>query len=282
MKNLLTLFVLLLTITSCATKLKFPKEEASALKLCFLGDVGKATKAQFLVAQALKEEKCHQIFFLGDIIYPNGISDPADPRFVSRFWSYYQDLPKMDNRPSLNIILGNHDHVTNPNAWLQISREIPKIYFPHHHYWQKIKDICLVALDSNRKNYDEQIEWLKTERPKWKECRYLVAMAQHPLFTNGPNHPTSLPVLKEFYDNHVIGKFDFLIVGHEHIVEYLGTIKGTELFVSGAGGALARGYKPGYMTIEKMTEKEGEALTIKLKTIEKDGEVKIRPYTKAN
>lgn len=279
MKIQLLLLVLFITFTGCSTSLKFPKEETSSLKLCFVGDMGMASVAQKRVAQALKHEKCHEIYFLGDIIYPNGIEDSKDPALQKRFFKYYLDLSQRDNRPKLHIVLGNHDYIRNPDAWMQVAEEHHEVYFPARYYWVKKEDVCLVALDSNVVNYAEQAAWLKEKRSFWQDCHYVLALAHQPLFTNGPEHLDAPTELKRFYEDNVVSKFDFLITGHEHIVEYLGVRNGTTFFLSGAGGAVAKGYQPGYLTLEKMND-QATSLVMKTKTIGSDGRINIKAYAK--
>ena len=120
--------------------------------------------AQDVVTMALKHEKCHQIFFLGDIIYPNGLKDADDKDYEVRFKNFYQKLTKINHHPKLHIVLGNHDYKGNPDAWIKIAKEDPEVYFPDRYYWKKINGICIVALDSNAENLQEQEEWLKPRR----------------------------------------------------------------------------------------------------------------------
>jgi predicted phosphodiesterase len=281
MKTSLLLLVLFSLLISCATSLKFPKEEVSYLKLCFVGDMGKGSVAQLSVAQALKHEKCHEIYFLGDIIYPNGIQSSKDPAFERLFYNYYKKLPQEDHHPKLHIILGNHDYSGLPDAWLDVAKEHSEIVFPARYYWEKKEDLCLVILDSNGANFTEQTAWIETQKKFWNNCESKIALAHHPLFTNGPNHVTASNEIKNYYESNILGKFDFLITGHEHVVENLGEIKGTRLLLSGAGGAVASGYRPGYVTLEKVSE-QSTSLLVKLKTIGSDGVVDVKSFVKAN
>lgn len=96
--------------------------DTKATKLCFLGDVGKASYAQGLVAEALREEKCHEIFFAGDIIYPGGLNNIYDKNAERKFFHYYRPLTLIDNKPQLHIALGNHDYGGNADIWTEIAR----------------------------------------------------------------------------------------------------------------------------------------------------------------
>lgn len=278
MKSTFCLLVIFIIATGCATP-RLPKEEPSQLKLCLLGDVGKDTVAQDVVARALRQEKCHDIYFLGDIIYPNGLKDAEDKDFDVRFYRFYQVLTQTDHRPKLNILLGNHDYRGNPDAWINLAELHPEIHFPRRYYWKKIDNLCLIVLDSNAEDFEEQETWLIQQRENWVDCRYLIALAHHNLISKGPNYKTATPHVTNFYEKNILGFFDFLITGHEHVVEYVGEKKSTSLYISGAGGAVAKKHLPGYLTIEKMN-KDSTALVVKIKTIERNGRVNIKSYTK--
>jgi hypothetical protein len=42
--------------------------------------------------------------------------------------------------------------------------------------------------------------------------------------------------LKKFYDEYILGKFDVIMAGHEHLLSYDGAVMGTHNFISGSGG----------------------------------------------
>ncbi|MGH7823026.1 MAG: metallophosphoesterase [Candidatus Binatia bacterium] len=76
-----------------------------------------------------------------------------------------------------------------------------------------------------------------------------IAFGHHPYRSNGshgnagfyegaPMTPVSGPYVKAFYERHVCGKVDLLIVGHDHDLQWLEPVAscgGTEFIVSGAG-----------------------------------------------
>jgi hypothetical protein len=72
--------------------------------------------------------------------------------------------------------------------------------------------------------------------------------------------------LKLFYDKHIIGQFDVIMAGHEHLLSYDGVLKGTHNFISGSGGkGLREGQKinkrvfvkkaPGIIKMERVNKK---------------------------
>jgi predicted phosphodiesterase len=273
MKTLLPLLIVFISFISCTTP-RFPTEAESVIKYCFLGDVGKDSVAQDLVTMGLEHEKCHEIFFLGDIIYPNGLKDAEDKDFEVRFNRFYEKLTKKDHHPKLHIVLGNHDYRGNPDVWTQLASVRPEIYAPSRYYWKKIKEFCFVVLDSNAADFKEQEAWLKSQKEYWKNCGQRIALAHHSLISSGPNYKTASAKITSFYGDNIIGEFNFLLTGHEHVVEYMGKKRGTAIYISGAGGAVAKKHLPGYVTMEKM-DHDSTNVVMKLKTIERSGKVNV-------
>lgn len=225
-------------------------------KLCFVGDTGKASRIQEVVAEGLRQEKCHKVFVLGDIIYRHGIKDAKDPQLESKFFAFYKDVMQSDHKPTFYMMLGNHDYDGNPDAWIEVSKLHSNIYAPARYYVVKENNVCLTILDTTvfDRSYPEnrvaQSKWIMGVNKELKNCPLKIALGHHPYNNPGPNHGSAEGALREFYDHHVIGKYDALISGHEHVINYVGSVKDTHLIISGAGGALAKNHLPGYVTVE--------------------------------
>ena len=71
--------------------------------------------------------------------------------------------------------------------------------------------------------------------------------------------------LKLFYDKHVIGQFDVIMAGHEHLLSYDGVLKGTHNFISGSGG---KGLREGQKINERVFVKKAPGI-IKMERINK-------------
>ncbi len=280
MKTLLLLFL----VTSCAQHKFLPEafeHTAPEQKLCFIGDTGKDTSSQKATALALQYEKCHAIYFLGDIIYPSGITSAEDRKFKELFLDYYEGLSRKDYEPKLNVIMGNHDHRGNTTAWLEIAQKYPFVYFPNHYYFKREGDLCIFALDSEfytQRHLHSQIEpqemWLAEAAKKEKDCKLRIALTHHPYKSSGKGHGDAVGSMKAFHEAQVLGRFDLLVSGHEHIVSHEGQAQGTALFISGAGGDPDRGFLPGYLTIE-VEKKKGSRPVVRLKTLRSDGKMKV-------
>lgn len=234
--------------------------EEETVKICLLGDLGRDTPHQKVIAEALEKEECHRIFFLGDLVYPKGISSVNDPELETRFLSYY--LPLIDKDPALiiNLILGNHDHKKEPSAWRDVAKKFPEFFFPNYYYLIDYGGLCVVALDTSFYYYTslvaeatEQANWLFNLQSRLKGCDVKVALTHHPL--KGDKHPGSVDwngssgPLKAFLENYIIGKFDLHITGHVHILYDDGKDEGTRLLISGTGGEILGGGRPGYVIL---------------------------------
>lgn len=278
------IFILILvTLSSCShwkgpDFSQYPVKEV-AFKTCLVGDMGKGSPEQAVVQRALKEEKCHEIYFLGDIIYPDGLESPKDPYLHSRFFRYYRELTTQDHKPQLHIVLGNHDYHGDPEVWIKIAKLDATVYAPARYYFKRHQHACMVVFDSNLYRYqhreelkNSQEKWLKDLIPELKGCRTKVFLSHHPYRTPGPNHVSAEGPLKDFYEARVSPHFDYMFAGHEHIVKHMGKLNNSQLIISGAGGARASGHLPGYATLE-WDQLNTAKPVLKLKRIKEDGKV---------
>lgn len=258
------LILICLFLISCSKEQHIYKKQipSEKLKLCFIGDTGAGWKVQADVSDMLLEEKCHSIHFLGDIIYPAGLAGTKDPQFESKFFNYYDQHTKKDHRPDLNLIMGNHDYRGAINYWRNIAKKHKKIVFPNPYYLLKINNICLVHIDTNHyqlfANYllgVQQAQWIKSLEPELKDCRVKLALTHHPYENKGESHGPSSGLLRYFLENYVVGSFDFLISGHEHVLTDEGEKNKTRLLISGAGGKVPLGQDAGYLVMEISNDK---------------------------
>lgn len=227
------------------------------VKICLTGDTGKNTPLQQEIAEAMEREGCQRIFILGDVIYNSGIDSANDPELEEKFLKYY--LPLLNRNPELEIgiILGNHDHKKDPSAWLNVAKKYPGVFFPNYYYMVDYGGLCLVALDTSFyyyadkvKEMAEQTKWMTQMQSRLKECDVKVALTHHPLkgdyFSDwkGASGP-----MKAFLETYIIGKFDVHAAGHVHVTSDDGEDEGTKLLISGSGGEVSGGRKPGYIVL---------------------------------
>lgn len=234
--------------------------QENIVKFCLVGDLGRDTPHQQAIADALEREECHRIFFLGDLVYPKGISSKNDPELENKFLKYY--LPLVDKDPNLiiNLILGNHDHKGDPTAWRDVAKSDERFFFPYYYYMIDYGGLCMLAMDTSFYYYTklvaeagEQSAWLLQLQSRLKDCDVKVALTHHPL--KGDSYAGSMDwkgatgELKLFLETSIIGKFDMHITGHVHILANDGKDEGTRLLISGAGGEVLGGGRGGYVVL---------------------------------
>lgn len=205
------------------------------------------------MAALLEKEKCHSIHFVGDLVYDDGLKNRHDKQFQKKFWNHYSQLTLKDHKPKLNLVLGNHDHKGSIDAWIQLSEKYPDVFFPYPYYLLKLNDVCLTHFDTNY--YEKfsnfimemsQNKWLKTIKDDMKTCRVKIAVAHHPYNSHGP-HGKSKGLLRKELKKLIIGKYDYYISGHDHILADEGEVKKTRLLISGAGGKHDKSATPGFL-----------------------------------
>jgi predicted phosphodiesterase len=228
-------------------------------KLCFIGDMGDGSDTQKKVARDLKKENCHHIFVVGDVIYTNGIHSVEDPALKERFVDIYEPIAKSGNKPRFSVVLGNHDFQGKESAWLKVPRKFPWVIFPNYYYLQKMNGACFVGMDTDFYIFPwshmalGQSSWLKKITDEMKDCQLKVLFAHHPYL--GRENATGW--IKSVFEKYVVGKYDYVITGHEHILRDMGKNDGTHFFISGAGGKHDE-EEAGYLVME--LEYRGENL----------------------
>lgn len=227
------------------------------VKVCITGDTGMNTTLQREMAEMLRAENCDRIIIVGDLIYPDGIKSSDDPQIKQKFDDYYHSLTTLDKKPKVALINGNHDYRGNFSAWLEAAQKRDWVIMPSRYYMEDIGGFCFYYLDSNiflrsayRWDIIPQIRWfLDVREQNFKTCHTEVVFTHHPYLSEG-NHGNAEGFLKWVYDWLVIDRADFLISGHAHLTKDFGKIGKTHLLISGAGGAIEKGYKGGLLILE--------------------------------
>lgn len=262
--SLILIFAFLLIQSCSKPKASVFKDERLAqeemVKFCLVGDLGRVTDHQKAIAEALGREECNRIFFLGDLVYPKGISSADDPELETRFMSYYRPLVEEDPNLIINLVLGNHDHKENPGAWRDVAKRNEAFFFPWYYYMIDYGGLCMVALDTSFYYYTakvseatEQALWLTKLQPRLKDCDVKIAITHHPLkgggYSGSADWKGADGELKGFLETYIIGKFDMHISGHVHILADDGKDEGTRLLISGTGGEVLGDGRPGYIVL---------------------------------
>ncbi len=241
-----------------------------------LGDWGRRTKdrAQAIVAQSMidytRDQKLNTqaLLMLGD----NWYDDLPDGVNSARWKTDFEDMyPKSVFNCPAYAIPGNHDYQTMPEskvaAELAYARKgntrwtMPSLWY-RFEFPQKNPLITFIALDSNvfheggkpeKHDYNftltpeqqaEQLTWLTAELDKPLATPFLVVMAHHPVYSNGPHgdHKVLIRDWDPLLRKHNVHLY---LAGHDHDLQHL-EFEGhpTSFFLSGGGGADLYDFRP--------------------------------------
>lgn len=203
-------------------------------KLCFLGSAGNGSSAQINVAKAMLEQNCKEVYLLGDLIYPWGVTEESDPLIQTNFFGPYKDL--LDKNIPLNLVLGDSDYEGNPHVWMAVAWHNPKLNFPDMYYNHRKEDLCILALDTPGRAELDQVAWLNTTMENaQKTCKFIMAVGHHSYLSVGPTGDATDDV-KVFLDTHIVSKAHLYISAQDHLLSDEGDHQGTRFLVSGGGG----------------------------------------------
>lgn len=239
-----TLFIpLFLLLFSCSNLLiPNPGKQSGKIRFCVVGDVGDGSSRQMNVAQAMMNSGCERLILLGDLIYPDGIRTEDDYVLHERFHKPYQSFRM------IYLVMGNHDYQGKTDAWTKLAEKDDRIIHPANYFRERIHDICLFFLDTNFASdeylYAKEVPWLRKAK---SGCSYKVAFTHHPYSSSGLRHGNARDQVKKFMKEEIVGEFQALFSGHEHILSDEGTLKGTRQIISGAGGKVEKGHANGFV-----------------------------------
>jgi len=243
-----------------------PSDPAAA-ELLMIGDWGYMdSTAQSVVATGMRQYKqqhalhLQALLMLGDNWYEALEGGAKSTRWQTQFEQMYP--AHVFNCPAY-AVLGNHDYQNFPeskvDAELEYARTgktrwtMPSLWYSFE-FPAKNPLITFLALDSNVPHADgstghgrdftltaqqhaEQLAWLETELKRPRTTPFLVAMAHHPVYSDGPHGDHQIlirdwdPLFRK-YGVHVY------LAGHDHDLQHL-EFEGhpTTHFLSGGGGA---------------------------------------------
>lgn len=171
---------------------------------------------------------------VGDNFYPNGLNDPANPRWATTYEKSYGDLGV-----PLFATLGNHDYEHDPSAAaaeILYTLRSKTWRMPAEKYSFTVGGLAsplaqFFAINTESIN-DNTLEWLRCElqnsRAKWK-----VLYGHWPL--NGPKALDEYTSLR--LQGVIRNKVQLYLSGHWHTLQHTKPVNGVEQFIIGGGGA---------------------------------------------
>lgn len=205
---------------------------------CFVGDTGVANEAQKSVVSLMKRSGCLDVFDLGDLVYPNGLTDERDINFLKIFGPFLQF--------NTHVVLGNHERYQRRQTEIWKNLAVKNSFFFPHHYWGVIyEDACILGFEGGiyttavkgeiEKEQNNFIDSFVNDSRCSNKIKF--AIAHHPYLSSG-SHGDSKGRLKDMYEEKLVGKVQFLIGGHDHNLSYEHIVSGTTTLVSGSGSKL--------------------------------------------
>jgi tartrate-resistant acid phosphatase type 5 len=195
----------------------------------------------------------------GDNFYPDGVVSTSDPQWASSFENVYTAHSLFLD---WNVVLGNHDYRSNPEAQIAYSKISRRWNMPDFYYAKKVaidgdstQKMLFVYIDTNPfvKKYHQdgktktkvsqqdtlaQKKWIhKVLSDPDPAIKWKIVVGHHPLYCGGKRAKS-----QETYDirssfEPVFKKHgvDAYICGHEHDLQHIKPAGSTHYFVSGSG-----------------------------------------------
>lgn len=225
-----------------------------------IGDTGTGSDMQIKVGQSIGKAcldlgGCDFGMLLGDNAYDSGFDDENDPKFVDFFERPYGHLGF-----PFYAVLGNHDlggnglgvslDLKKGDYQVLYGQRNPQWKMPAKYYQVQEGPVWMVGLNTTDIFFDRDRDqrrdvqgWLNSAPQRgWK-----IAFGHHPYISNGPHGNAGryeglpfVPIangehVQSFMEDIVCAQFDIYLCGHDHNVQDLKKICGTEFIVSGAG-----------------------------------------------
>jgi hypothetical protein len=221
-----------------------------SVNLMAMGDWGDGGAGQKVVADRLATFAAAQpthvdaMLLAGDNFYVP-LTGVDDPTWQKLFETMYD--PQRLNMPFYPA-LGNHDYEGNK---AQIEQDYSKLH-PDSRWkmpamWHTVEFpadhplVRLLVLNSNKPNlsaqqWQDQLHFIDTELSKPHDGIWTIAMAHHPLYSNGTHGDTG-PLLVDWAPLFAKRKLDIYLCGHDHDLQHL-QIDGvyTSFVLVGGGG----------------------------------------------
>lgn len=240
--------------------------KAGTLAFFVIGDYGNATRAQYRVARAMREEferrrnsdfPIRFVLTTGDNIYGKlnmflkyRRTGNSDRHWERTFFAPYETI--ISSIPFYPT-LGNHDG-NQSESQEDLDAYLDNFFFPedgprryYHFNYAGLADFFALDSTSNTNERDqkapylpegEQHPWLKENLQKAASTPWRIAYFHHPPFTAGPVHASSRSFLKHFLELFERNRVQVVFTGHEHNFQASNAREtgGIQYIVTGAGG----------------------------------------------
>jgi hypothetical protein len=234
-RSLSALIISILTaLTVVSPSLAAGPATQPTVSLFAMGDWGDGGAGQKAIAQELGKIAASQkvpinaMLSAGDNFYVP-VTSVNDPAWKTVFEDMYN--PRQMPMP-FYACLGNHDY---PAAKAEIEMAYSQVHpdsrwkMPGYNYRADFPAdhplVSLFVLDSNKDNvpaerWQAQTKWLEAELAKPHPGVWTIAMAHHPMFSNG-SHGDIGPLMTEWGPLFQKYGLDFYLCGHDHDIQHL-------------------------------------------------------------
>lgn len=223
------------------------------LHVLAFGDFGSGNSHQQKTAQAMQERNRESSFnlgiTLGDNFYRCGVRNTHDKKWRTRWEDLYTPLGI-----PIYASLGNHDYGHppaicptfrgSPDAEVAYTKLSQSWRMPARYYTYAAGPVRFIAIDTEGWS-EAQLTWLEQvlrDSAKDPSIRWRIVYGHHPIYSSG-HHANErrigalrrafVPLFRKYH-------VDLYIAGHDHGLERL-EYQGTDLLISGGGGAHLRG-----------------------------------------
>lgn len=216
---------------------------------------------------------CDFALSVGDNLYPSGAESVEDPIFQERFEKPYAHLEFPFFMALGNHDYGNKGRGTDfdrgavqvaysahsprwrmPAPWYALDAEVASffVFDTNSVYLTEFSSAVTSGL-ANLGRSSARAERQQQGLAEWKEGPlngWRIAVGHHPYLSNGRHGnagaydglgvlrlPGRGASIKAFVEEEICGQFDVYLAGHDHNLQDLGNVCGTEFLVSGAAGA---------------------------------------------
>jgi len=238
-----------------------------------VGSAQQSRVAQAMKAVCDERGGCAFGLLLGDNIYSAGVTSAIDPQWRVKFeepyagidFPFFATLGNHDyGAPALADTVGSLGiDPRRAQAQIDYASASSKFKMPAKHYRKAKGFVELISLNTTALfwqdlslvadlvGFNDEAEALQADLLRWESdplSTWRIAFGHHPYLSNGPHGIAgsydgvfvngligSGAVLKNFFENYVVGTYDVYIAGHDHSMQDFGDVAGTQILVSGAG-----------------------------------------------